>query len=104
MVFIRNKENFTCRKCGKETIGDGYTDHCSYCLWSKHVDVDPGDRLANCGGLMKPIGVEVKSDRYTIYYQCQKCKYRHRIRAQENDDFEIILKLTKEPVIEDEKD
>ena len=23
---------------------NGYTNHCSQCLWSKHVDINPGDR------------------------------------------------------------
>ncbi len=98
MVFIRNKENFTCRKCGKETIGDGYTDHCSYCLWSKHVDVDPGDRASDCGGLMEPIGVTVKNSQYTIYYQCQKCNYRHRVKAVKDDNINEIIRLTIEPL------
>ena len=27
--------------------GNGYTNHCPKCLWSKHVDINPGDRGAN---------------------------------------------------------
>ena len=54
--FTRTIENFTCGICGTEVKGSGYTDHCPKCLWSEHVDIFPGDRKAECGGLMEPIG------------------------------------------------
>ena len=50
--FIKVKEDFVCEHCGAEVKGDGYTNHCPKCLWSKHVDVHPGDRAAECGGMM----------------------------------------------------
>ncbi|HTX82092.1 MAG TPA: RNHCP domain-containing protein [Streptosporangiaceae bacterium] len=31
-----------------------YRNHCPVCLWSKHLDVGPGDRLSGCGGRMRP--------------------------------------------------
>lgn len=77
-------------------VGSGYTDHCPECLWSKHVDVNPGDRQANCGGLMEPVVVEWQSDRKTICYQCRKCDFRHRVKAALDDNFETMLKLTGE--------
>jgi len=57
---------------------NGYTNHCSQCLWSKHVDINLGDRspellqlfcrlsnqpnprLAECQGMMEPVVVENK--------------------------------------------
>ena len=53
-------ENFICENCGKEITKLGYTarDHCNYCLYSKHVDILPGDRKNMCQGLLKPIGIE----------------------------------------------
>jgi len=59
--FKRTKENFTCENCGFLVEGDGYTNHCPRCLWSKHVDINPGDRCSNCFGMMEPIDVFVKS-------------------------------------------
>ena len=56
--FQRRIENFVCEHCGEKVIGDGYTNHCPKCLWSKHVDVNPGDRMAHCGGMMKPEALE----------------------------------------------
>jgi len=39
-------EDFTCENCNEEVKALGYTarDHCPYCLYSKHVDKNPGDR------------------------------------------------------------
>ncbi len=91
--FQKKVEDFTCEKCGTSVRGTGYTDHCPNCLWSKHVDINPGDRRAKCGGLMEPVAIELKRDKYIIYYRCQKCGYKFRVKAAPNDNFEKILKL-----------
>jgi rubrerythrin len=90
MPFKKNKENFVCRKCGKKTIGSGYSDHCPSCLWSRHVDIWPGDRKNKCRGLMEPVAASVKKDDYLIYYQCQKCGYCHRVKSALNDNFKRL--------------
>ena len=59
--FQKHTEDFTCEHCGAFLQGNGYTNHCSRCLWSKHVDNSPGDRANSCRGLMKPIAVEPKA-------------------------------------------
>lgn len=43
--FVRD-ESFICEHCHKKVEKLGYTsrDHCPYCLYSKHVDITPGDR------------------------------------------------------------
>ena len=71
--FQKRLEDFVCEKCGKEVEGDGYTNHCPFCLWSKHVDIFPGDRLEPCVALMKPIGAEGQGDKQTLIHQCIKC-------------------------------
>ncbi len=92
--FQKRKEDFVCTHCGFKVQGTGYTDHCPKCLWSKHCDINPGDRLANCQGLMEPVGVETVSGEYIIHYKCQKCGYKHRVKAAAEDNFEKIVKLT----------
>jgi len=72
-MFIKNKENFICENCSAEVIGNGYTNHCPKCLWSKHVDVEPGDRAATCAGLMKPISAEQSGGEWDIVHECVKC-------------------------------
>jgi len=93
--FQRRIEDFVCEKCGAKVKGTGYTDHCPKCLWSKHVDINPGDRENKCGGLMEPIGVEVKSQKYIINYKCQRCGEKHRVKANEKDDIDRLLEVMK---------
>ncbi len=96
--FQRRKENFRCEHCGAWVEGDGYTNHCPRCLWSKHVDVYPGDRAATCQGLMEPIGVMVEDDGYVIVHRCTRCGLVRRNRASPQDDFEVLLKLAGRPL------
>ena len=95
--FIRCRENFVCENCGENMIGNGYTNHCSFCLWSKHVDICPGDRKNKCLGLMEPIFVETKrgGGTFVITHKCLKCGAIKRNRSAENDSFEKILILSK---------
>ena len=65
--FKKTVENFTCLNCQTVVIGTGYTDHCPNCLWSKHVDVNPGDRLAICGALIEPVGATKSKEGWKIY-------------------------------------
>ncbi len=91
--FIRKKENFICGNCGIQVTGDGYTNHCPKCLWSKHVDINPGDRAADCGGIMRPIGTESKNGEWRIIHKCEKCGYEKANRLSKNDDISIFSML-----------
>jgi len=96
--FQRTKEDFACEKCGFFMRGSGYTNHCSQCLWSKHVDVNPGDRQATCQGLMEPIGVELKGREYTIFHRCISCNFEKRNKMSKDDNFDVILQLSSHPI------
>lgn len=93
--FQRTKEDFKCVNCDKAVIGNGYTDHCPFCLYSLHVDINPGDRKAECRGLMKPVKVETISGVNYIHYICEKCGYTHRIKATEEDNMDLLIELNK---------
>lgn len=93
--FQRKIEDFTCEKCGEKVKGDGYTNHCPVCLWSKHVDVNPGDREANCGGLMKPTNIETEKKEYVITHRCEKCGHEKRNKSIPIDNFDEILKISQ---------
>ncbi len=93
--FARKIEDFTCGHCGTETKGNGYTDHCPNCLWGKHVDVNPGDRLAECKGMLKPIRVEREHDNFVIIYKCEKCGAIKRNSAASNDNHELLMKFAE---------
>lgn len=90
-TFKRVVENFTCGHCGFLVTGDGYTSHCPKCLWSKHVDNNPGDRAATCHGLMRPVGVEQGGQEYKLLHRCEKCGIVKRNKVVTEDDFETVL-------------
>ena len=92
--FQRRKENFTCEVCGFCVIGNGYTNHCPKCLCSKHVDINPGDRAANCGGVMRPVGLEIKNGRKVILHQCAKCGFQRKNEINPQDDSDAVIRLS----------
>lgn len=94
--FQKKKEDFICQKCGESVVGNGYTNHCPKCLWSKHVDINPGDRLSDCGGLMKPVSVEKEGNEYILTHKCIKCGYEKRNRVSREDDFDEVVKMAIE--------
>ncbi len=91
--FQRTKEDFVCEHCGAEVVGTGYTNHCPRCLWSKHVDVNPGDRAAACGGMMEPVAVEGSSPDYRIVQRCARCGIERRISLASEDDMGVVTRL-----------
>ena len=95
--FIMKDENFSCEKCGMDVKKLNYTarDHCPYCLYSKHVDINPGDREEECHGLMEPIKVEISSKKgYVILFRCKKCGAIRRCKAATDDDINLLIKYT----------
>ncbi len=94
-LFQKKVEDFVCEKCGEKVIGNGYTNHCPKCLWSKHVDVNPGDRLAVCGGMMKPVKVEVEKGEYLLTHHCEKCGFERRKKVESQDNFDEVVKISK---------
>ncbi len=93
MSFKRTVEDFTCEHCGTAVTGDGYTNHCPKCLWSKHVDVEPGDRAAVCGGMMEPIALEGTTPNYRIVQCCLRCKVERRVTVAKDDDMHAVLAI-----------
>lgn len=92
--FQRRKEDFVCEHCGAKVEGSGYTNHCPVCLWSKHVDIHPGDRAAQCGGMMWPERIEIEKGEHIILHRCEKCGHKKRNKAAKNDDFNAMLRIS----------
>lgn len=95
--FNELDEEFICEQCNKKIGKLIYTsrDHCPYCLYSKHVDINPGDRLNMCKGLLKPIGIEKYKDSYKIVYKCNKCGQIHKNIMARDDDMNKIIEVSK---------
>lgn len=94
--FTQRDEEFICEKCNKKVDKLVYSsrDHCPYCLYSKHIDINPGDRLNNCLGLLKPIDIEKYKKTYKIIYKCEKCGQIHKNLIAIDDDMDTIINLS----------
>lgn len=81
-------------------MGVSSRDHCPFCLWSLHVDKNPGDRANDCGGQMEPVGAATDPRKgYIILYRCTKCGESHRNKAAygvkiQPDDLKLLISLT----------
>lgn len=100
--FKKNDSGFTCQNCGREVLPLGYTsrNHCPFCLYSIHIDVNPGDRASDCLGLLEPVAVEVDAKKgYILISKCRKCgalrrnKTAHEAEVQP-DDINKIIRLS----------
>jgi len=104
------KEGFKCCNCGQwvsstELMGTEHRNHCSFCLWSKHVDLEkPGDRKSKCQAEMKPIGLTFKYegvDKYgklrqgelMLMHECTRCGKISINRIAADDNEKAILRV-----------
>ncbi len=96
--FTLTKEDFVCENCKQEVIGNGYTNHCPNCLYSKHVDIHPGDRAEECKGLMKPVDSAMEKGDIFIVHECIKCGFQKRNKFQIEDNQEALQNINKEKI------
>jgi hypothetical protein len=76
----------------------GYRNHCPVCLYSKHVDIVPGDRASACRGPMPAVRLEHRSGKgAVVVHRCQRCGFERasRIAADtiQPDDIETLAAL-----------
>lgn len=95
MSFKRNVEDFVCEKCSEKVKGTGYTNHCPKCLWSKHVDIEPGDRAEECGGMMEPVRVEGTAGKFRLVHRCVCCTKEHRNNMADNDNVNAAILIAR---------
>lgn len=100
--FIKINEGFTCERCKMPVPpheAGSCRNHCSYCLYSLHVDLNtPGDRLNECRGLMKPVGIELNKKKGTrLIHVCQKCHFKACNRCAPDDNWDLICELSRVP-------
>lgn len=103
--FRELDEGFLCSHCGETIPPNEVTsrDHCPKCLYSLHVDINPGDRANPCGGVLRPVSAEPHPKKgFVILYRCEKCGQKVRNKAaltgKMPDDTEKIIKLTANPM------
>jgi len=93
---------FICEHCVREVLpltNGSYRNHCPFCLYSKHVDNEPGDRASNCKGLLKPINIKSSKKGYQIVHKCTICEEIRFNKIADNtiqaDDLDEILNLMR---------
>ena len=95
--------SFTCRVCGRPVVpagaGSDHRNHCPNCLSSLHVDDEPGDRAADCGGIMDAIGVWVrKNGEWALIHRGRRCGVLHANRAAADDNPMKLMSIAMKPV------
>lgn len=98
-------ESFTCKVCGRLVVPEGagsqHRNHCPNCLSSLHVDEEPGDRAACCGGIMEPISVWVrKSGEWAIIHRCRRCGHLSSNRSAADDNPLKLMSIAARPLAE----
>lgn len=104
------EQDFTCAHCKNHVSSATFLsgvknrNHCPYCLWSRHLDLDKaGDRMAACKSTMRPVGLTLKQTRnkyaqklqgeLMLVHQCTECEKISINRVAADDDSEAILAL-----------
>lgn len=99
-----NAGGFRCAHCKiwvviNDFIGTSNRNHCNVCLWSKHVDVQKGDRKADCHGGMQPVGLTFKHEglgrqgELMLIHHCMGCGKISINRIARDDDNSLILNI-----------
>mgnify|MGYP000756051336 FL=1 len=96
-------ETFVCKVCGRTVVPQGagseHRNHCPNCLSSLHVDIEPGDRAADCGGIMDPIAVWVrKNGEWAIVHRCRICGALSSNRIAADDNPMKLMSMALKPL------
>ena len=94
---------FACIRC-KHSIpsvafGTQHRNHCPRCLWSRHLDDEPGDRRCPCRAPMEPVAIEVRRDgEWAIVHRCTGCGMLRTNRVAGDDHELALLALALRPL------
>ena len=96
-------DSFTCKVCGRlvtpEGAGSGHRNHCPNCLFSLHLDEEPGDRSSDCGGRMEPVAVWVrKGGEWAIVHRCTRCGTLRSNRTAADDNPMKLMSIALKPL------
>lgn len=97
------KDVFVCKVCGRtilpEGAGSGHRNHCPNCLTSLHLDVEPGDRASDCGGLMDAVAVWVRmKGEWAVIHRCRRCGVLRSNRVAADDNPMKLMSIAMKPL------
>ena len=85
------KDSFTCKVCGRLVVAAG--------AGSLHVDMEPGDRGSDCGGIMDAVGVWVrKNGEWAIIHRCRRCGHFSSNRVAADDNPMKLMSIAMKPL------
>ncbi|MGH9118671.1 MAG: RNHCP domain-containing protein [Acidimicrobiales bacterium] len=95
--------SFRCVNCGLDVPldapGTAHRNHCPSCLWSRHLDDDPGDRSSICRSSMEPIAITVRGDgEWVLIHRCRGCDELHLNRIAGDDNPLLLVRLAIKPL------
>lgn len=114
--FLEDKSGaFRCNHCRSFVVLNRYMgtqnrNHCNFCLWSRHVDIQKGDRASECWGGMLPIGLTLKREGFArfgelmLIHVCQTCLKISINRIAADDSTDEIMTVFKNSQELSEKD
>jgi len=97
------RQDFTCIRC-RHTVpalawGTRHRNHCPACLWSRHLDEEPGDRACPCEQPMQPVAIEVRpGGEWAIIHRCTGCGTLRTNRIAGDDHERALLALALRPI------
>ena len=97
------RESFTCKVGGRlvtpEGAGSDHRNHCPNCLSSLHVDLEPGDRASDCGGIMEPVAVWVRGKgEWAVIHRCRRCGSFSSNRVAADDNPMKLMSIAMKPL------
>ncbi|MFP4549384.1 MAG: RNHCP domain-containing protein [Spirochaetales bacterium] len=97
-VPLGGAPELVCVHCGRsfpdQAPGTGQRNHCPFCLWSRHVDVRPGDRASLCAKPMEPVALWVaESGELRVIHRCSGCGILKPNRLAGDDSEEVVAEI-----------
>jgi ribosome biogenesis GTPase len=96
-------EGFVCAHCGQpvapDAAGTAHRNHCPRCLWSRHLDLRPGDRRSACRGMMEPVAVWLRhGGEWALIHRCNECGVLRSNRIAGDDNELSLIWLAVRPI------
>ena len=100
---VKRASSFRCVHCRldvpTDAPGTAHRNHCPNCLWSRHLDDDPGDRASDCLASMEPIAITVRKDgEWVLIHRCNGCGTLSSNRIAGDDNPLLLVRIAVKPL------
>ena len=100
---MKRTQSFRCVHCRLDVPADApgtaHRNHCPNCLWSRHLDIEPGDRDSDCLSSMEPIAITVRKDgEWVLIHRCNGCGTLSSNRIAGDDNPLLLVRIAVKPL------